>query len=228
MRPIAENLQEIKGRIAQASARVGRNPTEIQMIAVTKYVGVERMREALSAGLTHFGESRAKDAKAKMEELSDPAITWHFIGHLQTNKVKEVLPSFAFIHSLDRSSLAVGLAKEAERLGIIPNCFIQVNVSGEESKFGIGPDKLLSFARQVRDIGNIRVVGLMTMAPNTREEGIIRPVFRRLRELQQELLDLGLERISPHFLSMGMSNDYEIAVEEGATHLRIGTALVGR
>ncbi|CCQ92908.1 conserved hypothetical protein [[Clostridium] ultunense Esp] len=228
MRPIAENLQEIKGRIAQASAKAGRNPTEIQMIAVTKYVGVERMREAYSAGLTHFGESRTKDAKEKMEELSDLAITWHFIGHLQSNKVKEVLPSFAFIHSLDRLPLAVGLAKEAERLGIIPNCFIQVNVSGEESKFGIEPDQLLSFARQVRDIGNIRVVGLMTMAPNTREEGIIRPVFRRLRELQQELLDVGLERISPHFLSMGMSNDYEIAVEEGATHLRIGTALVGR
>lgn len=206
--------------------RAGRNPEDIQIIAVTKYVSVPRMKEAEALGITHFGENRLQDALPKFPHFSDQ-ITWHFIGHLQTNKVKDVLPRFSYIHSLDRDKLVYEIAKQAEKLNIEPKCFIQVNVSGEESKFGIDPSELLKLTRTIRDTGIIDVVGLMTMAPYTLEKEETRPIFRKLKELSVELLELGWERIAPHWLSMGMSNDYEIAIEEGATHVRIGTALVG-
>lgn len=224
---IQDNYNEIMRRIALAGMKAGRDSQDVQVIAVTKYVDVERMREAYEAGLTHFGENRTKDALPKMKELASLPITWHFIGHLQTNKVKDVLSHFSYIHSLDRPSLAEEMGRTAERLGIKPACFIQVNISGEETKSGVRPEDLDPFVRRIQDIGNLRVVGLMTMAPNTKEEAVIRPIFRRLRELRDQLLEREGDWMTPKYLSMGMSNDFEIAVEEGATHVRIGKALVG-
>ncbi len=223
---VAHNLALIKERITVACDRSGRSTQEIELIAVTKYVGVPRMQEALHAGIHQFGENRLQDALPKLEHFSQD-VTWHYIGHLQTNKVKDVLPRFHYIHSLDRIKLAEEIAKVANRMNIRPKCLIQVNVSGEESKFGIAPDKLSELAQSIRDAGVIDVVGLMTMAPLVDNPEAARPVFRRLRELQIELLNNNWTGIQPHQLSMGMSNDFEIAIEEGATHIRIGTALVG-
>lgn len=223
---VAQNLEMIKQRIARACDRSGRQPEDVQLIAVTKYVRIPRMQEAALAGITHFAENRLQDALPKLVFFPKD-ITWHYVGHLQTNKVKEVLPSFHYIHSLDRDRLAHELAKQAERLQIRPKCFIQVNVSGEESKFGIEPEALYDLAKSIRDAGMIDIVGLMTMAPYVDNPEDTRPVFRKLKELQIELLQKGWSNIEPHALSMGMSNDYDIAVEEGATHIRIGTALVG-
>ncbi len=223
---VARNLEVINQRIASACERSGRNHKDIQLIAVTKYVRIPRMQETALAGISHFAENRLQDALPKLVFFPTD-ITWHYVGHLQTNKVKEVLPRFDYIHSLDRIKLADELAKQAEKLEIRPKCFIQVNVSGEESKYGIEPEELFGLAEAIRDTGIIDIVGLMTMAPYTDDPEETRPVFRKLKELQIELLQKGWPSIEPHNLSMGMSNDFEIAIEEGSTHIRIGTALVG-
>lgn len=223
---VAHQLQQINRRIQAACERSGRDTCDIELIAVTKYVGITRMQEAAGAGIIHFGENRLQDALPKMDHF-DTSITWHYIGHLQTNKVKDVLPRFTYIHSLDRIRLAEEIAKHANRLHIRPQCFIQVNVSGEESKFGVAPESLLSLAEGIRDGGMIDVIGLMTMAPHVDDPEDTRIVFRRLKELQVQLLHKGWSHIAPHYLSMGMSNDFEVAIEEGATHIRVGTALVG-
>lgn len=226
MNQVMNNLARINERIQAACLRSERHPEEIELIAVTKYVRIPRMQEAALAGITHFGENRLQDALPKLVFFPTD-VTWHYIGHLQTNKVKDVLPRFHYIHSLDRIRLAEELAKQADKLELRPKCFIQVNVSGEESKYGIEPVALFELAQSIRDAGMIDVVGLMTMAPLTDSPEETRPVFRKLKELQIELLHKGWTNIEPKSLSMGMSNDFEIAIEEGATHIRIGTALVG-
>ncbi|KIL41759.1 hypothetical protein SD70_05190 [Gordoniibacillus kamchatkensis] len=222
-----ERIEHVNARIAAAASRCGRSPDEVQIIAVTKYVSLETTKQALDLGLMHIGENRWQDVQPKWEALHERG-TWHFIGHLQTNKVKDVVGKFAYIHSLDRLSLAKEIEKKAAGLGIVQNCFVQVNVSGEESKQGLPPQELADFAGQLRDMPHIRVVGLMTMAPLELEAEATRPVFRALRELRDELNrsgSLGYE--APH-LSMGMSGDFEIAIEEGATWIRLGTVLVGK
>lgn len=224
---LERRILHVEERIAAACARSGRNRSDVQTIAVTKYVSVEATEQALQAGLTHIGENRWQDAGPKWERLGSRG-TWHFIGHLQTNKVKEVVGRFAYIHSLDRLSLAAEINKKAGQLGIQADCFIQLNVSGEATKYGLEPDKLLSFAKELAAYPHIRIVGLMTMAPFEAEPEATRPVFRRLRQLRDELNRSGaLPYEAPH-LSMGMSNDFEVAVEEGATWLRLGSVLVGK
>lgn len=223
---VQQNLDMINQRIEAACQRVSRSPAEIQLIAVTKYASIARMEEAYQVGLKAFGENRLQDALPKIEAFKG-RVTWHFIGTLQTNKVKEVLSHFDYIHSLDRIKLADEMARQAERLKIRPKCFIQVNVSGEKSKHGVEVERLFDLAKGISETGAIDVVGLMTMAPYLENREEIRPIFRRLKELQIQLLEKAWPGISPHSLSMGMSNDYEVAIEEGATHIRLGTALVG-
>ncbi|PZE22640.1 YggS family pyridoxal phosphate-dependent enzyme [Paenibacillus xerothermodurans] len=224
---LTHNIQSIEDKISKACARAGRNREDVQIIAVTKYVSLETTGRVLQHGLRHIGENRWQDARPKWEAYSEQAI-WHFIGHLQTNKVKDVIGKFAYIHSLDRLSLAKEIDKKAASLGIQPACFIQLNVSGEETKFGMSPQELPSFVEQLASMHNIRIVGLMTMAPYEAEPEATRPVFRELRRLRDEL---NRERVLgyeiPH-LSMGMSNDFEVAVEEGATWVRLGSTLVGK
>lgn len=192
--------------------------------------------EALSAGLTNLGENRWQDAQAKWRAIEEerganPAAAqavWHFIGSLQTNKVKDVIGKFTYIHSLDRLSLAESIDKRAGQLGIQVPCFIQVNVSGEDTKHGLAPTALHEYASSVAKLRNIRIKGLMTMAPHEAEPEQTRPVFRELRRLRDELNAQAILPEAAHGLSMGMSNDFEIAVEEGATWLRLGTILVGK
>jgi len=199
----------------------------VNVIAVTKYVTTDTAQAAVNCGLRHVGENRWQDAQPKWDRIGSQAI-WHFIGHLQTNKVKDVIGKFAYIHSLDRLSLAKELDKYAAKLDISVECFIQVNVSGEQSKYGLAPEQLDSFASQLAACPRLRVAGLMTMAPHESEAEAIRPVFRGLRELRDELNRAGTLGYAIRHLSMGMSNDFEVAIEEGATWLRLGTVLVGK
>jgi pyridoxal phosphate enzyme (YggS family) len=224
---LQHNLSEVNQRITEACLRSGRNSSEVQVIAVTKYVSIDKAREVLDAGLPHIGENRWQDAKSKWDALQPRGI-WHFIGHLQSNKVKEVIDKFTYIHSLDRLSLAKEVDKAAALLGITARCFVQVNVSGEASKFGLAPGDVPAFLKELSAYPNLYIEGLMTMAPLEMEAETTRPVFRGLRELRDHLNEQGILPYAIKGLSMGMSGDFEIAIEEGATWVRLGTVLVGK
>ncbi|MFD0692735.1 YggS family pyridoxal phosphate-dependent enzyme [Paenibacillus sp. GCM10027628] len=224
---LRERIQDVHARIEAACQRSGRREDEVKVIAVTKYVSLETTKTVLDEGLQHIGENRWQDVKPKWEALHERG-TWHFIGHLQTNKVKDVIGKFAYIHSLDRISLAKELDKQAAALGIQVNCLLQVNVSGEESKYGMAPENLLDFAKEISQMKNIHIAGLMTMAPYEMEAEATRPVFRGLRELRDRLNNQKIFSYKITGLSMGMSGDFEVAIEEGATWVRLGTILVGK
>ncbi|WP_209300519.1 YggS family pyridoxal phosphate-dependent enzyme [Lentibacillus salicampi] len=220
---VADNLTHIRQTIEQACKNSHRNPDEITIIGVTKYVTIERTEEAINAGIKNLGENRMEGLLEKHDYIQDRA-SWHFIGTLQSRKVKDVIGKVDAIHSLDRLSLAKEINKRAAR----PiDCFIQVNVSGEESKHGLSPEDTLSFIKQLERFKNVRIVGLMTMAPHTDDEDRLRAIFRRLVSLRETIKAEHLAYAPCDNLSMGMSNDYRIAVEEGATHIRIGSDLVG-
>ncbi|MBO1004948.1 YggS family pyridoxal phosphate-dependent enzyme [Pseudogracilibacillus auburnensis] len=213
----------IKAKIEEACKNVNRNTEEIKVVAVTKYVSTQRAKEALEAGIEDFGENRDDGLIEKWEVLGNQPV-WHFIGTLQTRKVRNVIDKVSYIHSLDRLSLAKEIDKRTDRR---IKCFVQVNVSGEESKHGLDAEKVIPFIKELEQHKNILVVGLMTMAPHTKDEQVLRSCFRRLKSIQEEIKNLNLEYAPCDELSMGMSNDYIIAIEEGATFIRIGTALVG-
>ncbi|WP_456275571.1 YggS family pyridoxal phosphate-dependent enzyme [Bacillus sp. AK128] len=218
---VKENLATIQQRIHKACLKVNRNPDEIQLIAVTKYVTLEQANEAMQAGILHIGENRDEGLLEKKKELGTEP-TYHFIGSLQTRKVKNIINEVDYIHSLDRISLAKEMDKRCEN---IVKCFVQVNTSGEESKHGLSAEEVIPFINQLAEYKNIQIVGLMTMAPNTDDELIIRDCFVRLRELRHNVQALQLDYAQCGELSMGMSNDFEIAIEEGATFIRVGTSL---
>ncbi len=221
---IQQNLSVIQTNISEACKKKNRKPEDVKIIAVTKYVSTETAVDAVKSGVEHIGENRPEGLKEKYEVLGDD-VTWHFIGSLQSRKVKEILPYVDYIHSLDRLSLAKEIDKRADR---VINCFVQVNVSGEETKHGMLAEKTLSFVDNMKEFPNIRIVGLMTMAPHTEDEETLRSVFSTLKQLQNDIQSKHYEFAPCAELSMGMSNDYEIAVQEGATFVRIGTSLVGK
>jgi len=220
---VADKLLHIEEQIQEACARSNRKREEVTLIAVTKYVTIERAKEALEAGIEDLGENRDEGLLAKYEVLQDRP-NWHYIGSLQTRKVKNVIDKIAYIHSLDRISLAAEIQKRANE----PiKCLVQVNVSGEESKHGLKPSEVLPFIQELAEYDRIIVAGLMTMAPLTDDEQALRTCFRGLKELQMQIQEAKLAHAPCTELSMGMSNDFVIAIEEGATMIRIGTALVG-
>lgn len=219
---IINNLEKIKNQIEVAKQQ-GNQTQEVKIIAVTKEVDVARTEEAIAAGIPHLGENRPEGLARKLESIH-ANVDWHYIGSLQTRKVKQVIQHISYLHSLDRMSLAEEIEKRATK---VVKCFVQVNVSGEDSKQGVTKEQAVQFVKQLQSFTKIEVVGLMTMAPFTGDAYVIRQVFRELKQLQQEVVQLGLPNVPCTELSMGMSNDYEIAVEEGATFVRIGTALVG-
>lgn len=221
---LAENIQDVNIRIQQACIKGNRNLEDVKVIAVTKYVDVEKTREILDYGLLHIGENRAEQGVAKYETIMGEA-TWHFIGNLQTRKVKEVIGKFEYIHSLDRLSLAMEIDKRAKKLSIKVKCFVQVNVSGEESKSGIEPEELINFFKAIAEYDSIEVIGLMTMAPHYDDPELTRPIFRRLKELIDNINESKILNYRLTELSMGMSNDFEVAIEEGATFIRLGSVL---
>ncbi|MDV6376787.1 YggS family pyridoxal phosphate-dependent enzyme [Sporosarcina sp. GW1-11] len=221
--PLEQRLETIKQQINTACEKVHRSPEEVTLIAVTKQVSAARAQSLLNIGVKDLGENRLEGLLEKQEIIEDAA-NWHFIGNLQTRKVKELIDRVDCLHSLDRLSLA----KEVNKRATKPvDCFVQVNVSGEESKSGITPQEADAFFEQLAAYEKVHVIGLMTMAPNTRDESVIRHVFRSLREVRDQIAAKNLSYAPCTQLSMGMSNDFEIAIEEGATHIRIGTALAG-
>jgi PLP dependent protein len=218
------NLSLIKERIFKLCEEKNRHVDEINIIAVTKYVSIDRTKEAIKAGIKHVGENREEGLLTKISSIQENP-SWHFIGSLQTKKVKKILPYIDYIHSLDRLSLAREINKRAEK---VIKCFVQVNVSGEESKHGLKEQDVLSFIKELKEYNNILVIGLMTMAPYTEDKTIIRNCFKKLRHLKESVQALQLQNAPCTELSMGMSNDFEIAIEEGATFIRLGTSLVGK
>ncbi|EKN66354.1 alanine racemase domain-containing protein [Neobacillus bataviensis LMG 21833] len=220
---VTENLKQIRQQINEACHKVRRNADEVKLIAVTKYVSTKRASEALEAGISNLGENRDDGLLEKWEVLQDKP-KWHYIGTLQTRKVKNIIDKVDYIHSLDRLSLAEEINKRADKK---VKCLVQVNVSGEESKHGLSREKAISFIESLRPFENISVEGLMTMAPFTNDEQTLRDCFRKLRELRDQVQALQLDFAPCTELSMGMSNDFSVAIEEGATMVRIGTALVG-
>lgn len=223
---ISNRLHAVQQKIVQAAQRVGRDPKEIQIVAVTKYLDLDKTKALLDLGIQHIGENRVQTALPKWEVLGNQG-TWHFIGHLQRRKVKDILGKFTYLHSLDRLSLALEIEKRAKQKQLTLPCFLQVNVSGEKSKYGISPNDLKEFAIEVAKLSHIQILGLMTMAPKTNNPEEVRPVFRELRALQKQLQQLEIPRLNVPHLSMGMSQDFEVAIEEGATWIRLGSILVG-
>ena len=215
---VAEQLTRVRERMAAACRRAGRSPDEVTLVGVSKGMPAQAVAEAHAAGLQDVGENRVQEAADKIEALAAQGVRprWHLVGHLQTNKAKTVTGLFAILHSVDSVRLAQALSRRArEPLPIL----LEVNVAQEASKFGFTPQEVASALRSIVDLPNLDVRGLMTIAPQTDQPESVRPVFQRLRELRDEL---GLRE-----LSMGMTNDFEVAIEEGATMVRVGRAIFG-
>jgi len=224
MGTIAENLERVREQIAQAAAKAGRAGDEIQLVAITKTHDAEKVREAIEAGQILFGESRVQEARAKIPELPSN-LRWHFVGHLQKNKIRHALPLFEMIHSVDSLALAEDINRIAEEEGMHPRVLLEVNVAGEGSKFGFDPEKLGNEMEALLALPRLSIEGLMTIPPIAEEADASRKYFVDLRELRDALeqdFDLKLQQ-----LSMGMTNDFAIAAEEGATLVRVGTAIFG-
>ena len=222
---IVKNLTSVMERISAAALTCGRDPRSVQLVAAAKSQPAERVRQAVEAGIGIVGENYIQEAQAKFEILSDPTIQWHFIGHLQRNKAKYAVRLFELIHSVDSVGLAVELNKQARNAGKTQPVLVQVNISGEPSKSGIGQEQTSELIRTIAEFSNIQVQGLMTMPPYFDAPERARPYFaalRRLRDRLQHTLGLPLRD-----LSMGMTGDFEVAIEEGATLVRIGTAIFG-
>jgi pyridoxal phosphate enzyme (YggS family) len=221
---IVENIAGLRERIAAACARVGRDPASVTLMAVSKHEPPEAVRAALDGGLTCFGESRVQEAKAKIP-LCPGRARWQMIGHLQSNKCRDAVALFSMIQSVDSLSLAQELSQQCDKAGKTMPILLEVNVAGEASKFGYSPTALLAQFEELNRLPRLELHGLMTIAPYSPTPERVRPVFRRLRELRGECEQL-LGAPLPH-LSMGMSGDFEVAIEEGATIVRVGTSLFG-
>lgn len=226
MADIQVNLERVKAQIAESARLARRDPGEIQIVAVTKNVSLPRVLEARAAGVTCCGENRVQEFLPKHAALGD-SVRWHFIGRLQTNKVKQLLGKVELIHSLDRLSLAQEIQRQAAVLGLAVDVLVQVNLAGEETKSGLREEEVLPFLRAVSGMDNLRVRGLMTIAPLVDDPEEVRPVFRGLRLLADRIRDLDLPGVEMWYLSMGMSNDFGVAVEEGANLVRVGTLIFG-
>jgi pyridoxal phosphate enzyme (YggS family) len=223
MSTIKENLLRVTERIEKAAQRVGRDPAEIKLVAVSKTVEAARVKEAIEAGVSILGENYVQEAQKKIEEIGKP-VAWHFIGHLQSNKAKYAVRLFDMIHSIDSLALAEELNRRAEQVGQVAKVMIEVNISGEATKFGTDEEKIFSIVRGILNLSHLSLEGLMTMPPYFDLPEMSRPYYTKLRELKESMVREGIPMKE---LSMGMSNDFEIAIEEGATYVRVGTAIFG-
>jgi hypothetical protein len=226
MTTIKENIHQVRSMLARQAAASGRNIADITLVAVTKTVAPEYIQEALTAGVTDIGENKVQEAMAKSSHISG-SVHWHFIGHLQTNKVKAAVQLFELIHSVDSLKLAEAIDLEAGRIGKKQRILVEVNISGEESKYGCSPEAAIELIKAAGSRNNLQIEGLMTMAPFTTDKNQVQAVFRGLRELKDKIAGEHIPNTAMKHLSMGMSQDFEIAITEGATLLRIGTAIFG-
>ena len=223
---ITENLEQVRKNIEEACRAVNRDPGEVTLISVSKTKPVSMLQEAYDAGSRDFGENKVQEIMDKYPQLPSD-IRWHMIGHLQRNKVKYIVDKVALIHSVDSVRLAETIDKEAEKHGVIANILIEVNVAKEESKFGLMPEEVPEFVEKIAGFPHIRVKGLMTIAPFVENPEENRPIFAHLRKLSVDIAKKNIDNITMSILSMGMTNDYQVAIEEGATMVRVGTGIFG-
>lgn len=223
---IRENVQFVRNKIAEACRRSGRESEEIELVAITKTVDVEQINEAIEAGIRVVGENRVQEAWRKYQEVGEKA-HWHMVGHLQTNKVKRVLQFADMIHSVDSVYLAREIQTQAKKLDRTIEILIQVNTSGEESKYGLEPEATIDAIEEVSTLPNLKIKGLMTIGAFLPNPEDVRPCFKLLNDLKDRVNERGITSVEIGTLSMGMTNDYEIAIEEGSTMVRVGTAIFG-
>lgn len=227
MSSIKENLDYIKRKIDNAAKKSNRSSEEITLLAVTKTVDIDAVKEAIKGGITEVGENKPQELARKYEVIGDK-VKWHLIGTLQTNKVKYIIDKVYMIHSLDRIALCEEIQRRAEKINRTINCLVQVNISKEETKHGLEEKDVVDFIKEVSaNYKNIKIKGLMTMAPFVEDRDEIRGVFKQLKDLSIQISELNIQNVDMSVLSMGMSNDYEIAIEEGSTIVRVGTSIFG-
>lgn len=224
---IGARVRTVLDEIHRAAIRAGRAPAGIRLVAVSKTVSVERLREAVDAGIRHVGENRLQEALPKIEALGRDGLVWHFIGALQRRKVKSVVGRFETIHSVDSLALAEEIDRRAQEAGLRQRVLLEVNLGGEVSKEGFEPEALVTGLSSLNGLTHLNIRGLMAIPPPSSTAEDARPYFRQLRELAQTLTAQGCANINMQELSMGMSHDYQVAVEEGATYVRVGTAIFG-
>lgn len=223
----ARNLDAVQARIARAAARAGRDPRSVRLLPVSKTVAEDRLRNAVAAGYHRLGENKVQEAKRKSENLADLDVSWAVVGHLQTNKARDVAAFAAEFQALDSLRLAEALDRRLQAAGRLLDVFVQVNTSGEESKYGLSPDEVPAFLAALPRFETLRVQGLMTLALFSSDLERVRACFVRLRTLRDRARDTDPDLIGPGELSMGMSGDFEVAIDEGATCVRVGQALFG-
>lgn len=228
MNSIKDNLNIIRNNIENSIQKSKYKENDVILLAVTKTVDVDAVKEAINNGVTDVGENKPQELSRKYDIIGDK-VNWHLIGSLQTNKVKYIIDKVYMIHSLDRYVLCDEIQKRAEKINKTINCLVQVNISKEDSKHGLEEDDVLEFIKNVSEkYSNIKVKGLMTMAPFTEDEKVIRSVFKKLKDLSIKIDEENIDNISMKYLSMGMSNDYQIAIEEGSNMVRVGTSIFGK
>lgn len=228
MSTIRENLESIKLNIKASANNVNRSCEEITLLAVTKTVDTDKILESIEYGVTDIGENKPQELARKYDIIGDK-VRWHLIGTLQTNKVKYIIDKVHMIHSLDRESLCEEIQKRAEKIDKIIDCLVQVNISKEDTKHGLYVEEVIDFIQNIsKKYDNIRVKGLMTMAPFSEDEDKVRLVFKSLKNLSLDIQKLNISNVSMEYLSMGMSNDYKIAIEEGSNIVRVGTSIYGK
>lgn len=225
---ISENIARIQERIATACARCGRDPAEITLVSVSKTFPASLVREVVASGISNVGENYVQELLQKQEELHDLPIKWHFIGHLQKNKVRQIIDRVELIHSVDSEPLAREINRRAEAIGKIVEVLMEVNTTAERSKFGVLPEETVGLIRSCQSFASISIAGLMTIGPFLPDPEGSRPMFRTLRRLSDTIRGLQQTNVSMRHLSMGMTGDFEVAIEEGATIIRVGTAMFGR
>lgn len=224
---IKENLAQVEKNICQACEKVGRDRSEVTLITVSKTNPVTSLREAMDCGVHIFGENKVQEMLEKQEELPDN-IQWHMIGHLQRNKVKYIMGKVALIHSVDSLRLAQEISKEAVKQGTQEDILVEINVAEESSKFGITTSEAIQLVEDISQLPNVHIKGLMTIAPFVEDPEENREVFRALKKLSVDIDRKNIDNVTMNVLSMGMTNDYQVAIEEGATMVRVGTGIFGR
>lgn len=224
---IKENIDDIIKKIDDTCKKTGRNSKDITVIAVSKTVDSKRAKEAVEAGVENLGENRVQELVKKYDELNDTDIKWHMIGHLQKNKVKYIIDKTVLIHSVESIELAEEINKRAIKNNLTSNVLIELNIGEEESKFGINEDNIYDFVKNMEQFENIKVLGLMTVAPFCEDPEDVRWVFKKMKNINDKISTMNLRNTEMKYLSMGMTNDYEVAIEEGSNIIRIGTAIFG-
>ena len=225
---VAENIKNIRERINRACFRCGRKPEEVTLVAVTKTFGSDMMKEAVDAGQLDFGENYVQELNEKRDELRNLNVRWHFIGHLQTNKVKYIAEYVHLVQTVDNVRVAEEIQKRAQMHGRIIDILVEVHTTTEETKSGVSPEKTLDLVKQISPFKNVRMQGLMTMGPFSDDPNDSRPSFQQLVHVQKRIGQEGIPGVSAKQLSMGMTHDFEVGIEEGATIVRLGTAIFGK